>query len=144
MKNLDIKFEDIPVKKPSYKSVEKKLVGFINELKAAPDYKSGLKVINAFERYMSKFSTNITVIQIRYSLNTQDETIAKLQDQVDEMMPLVSNLINMWNKLMISLPYRAELEKKFSPYYFKMIENSLKSFDENTISICKKIIKSYI
>ena len=133
MKNLDIKFEDIPVKKISYKSIEKKLTGFIGQLQAAQDYKSGLKVINAFERYMSKLSTNITVIHIRYSLNTQDEVISKLQDQVDEMMPVVSNVINMWNKILVKLPYRAELEKKFSPYYFKMIENSLKSFDEKII-----------
>ena len=133
MKNIDLKFEEIPIKKISYKAIEKKLTSLIEELKVAPDYKSGLKVIKAFERYMSKFSTNTTVISIRYSLNTQDEAIAKAQDQVDEMMPLVSNLINMWNKVLISLPYRSELEKKFSPYYFKMIENSLKSFDEKII-----------
>ena len=135
MKNLDIKFEEIPIKKISYKSIEKKLTGFVNELKEAKDYKSGLKVINAFERYMSKFSTNVTVIQIRYSLNTQDKVVAKAQDQVDEMMPLVSNLINMWNKVLVKVPFRAELEKKFSPYYFVMIENSLKSFDEKIMPL---------
>lgn len=133
MKNLDIKFEDIPIKKLSYKSIEKKLVSFIEQLKAAPDFKSGLKVINAFERYTSKFSTNVTVISIRHSLNTTDEKIAKYQDQVDEMMPVIGNLINMWNKVLLKVPYRAELEKKFTPYYFQMIENSLKSFDEKII-----------
>ncbi len=133
MKNLDIKFEEIPIKKISYKSIEKKMNAFIEQLKAAPDYKSGLKVINAYERYMSKFSTNVTVISIRYSLNTQDKLIAKYQDQVDEMSPLISNLANKWNKVLLSLPYRTELEKKFSHYYFQMIENSLKSFDEKII-----------
>lgn len=133
MKNLDVKFEEIPIKKLSYKSIEKKLMGFVEALKNAKEFKEGLKVINAFERYMSKFSTNITVISIRYSLNTTDETIAKYQDQVDEMMPLVSNLINMWNKVLVKVPFRAELEKKYSPYYFQMIENSLKSFDEKII-----------
>ena len=133
MKNKDLKFEEIPIKKISFKNVEKKLNYFVEELKKAPDYKSGLKVINAFERYMSKFSTNITVISIRYSLNTQDEKIAKIQDQVDEMSPLISALVNNWNKVLVNVPYRAELEKKFSPYYFKMIDNALKSFDEKII-----------
>ena len=133
MKNLDIKFEDIPIKKISIKSVEKKLNYFVEELKKANDFKSGLKVINAFERYMSKFSTNITVIGIRYSLNTTDEKIAKIQEQVDEMSPLISAYINNWNKTLVKVPFRAELEKKYSPYYFKMIENSLKSFDEKII-----------
>ena len=133
MKNLDLKFEEIPIKKISLKSVEKKMLSLVEQLKAAPDYKSGLKVINAFEKYMSKFETNVTVISIRYSLNTQDEKIAKAQDEVDEMMPVISNFINMWNKVLVALPYRAELEKKFTPYYFKMVENSLKSFDEKII-----------
>lgn len=133
MKNLDLKFEEIPIKKISLKSVEKKMMSLVEQLKAAPDYKSGLKVINAFEKYMSKFETNVTVISIRYSLNTQDEKIAKAQDEVDEMMPIISNFINMWNKVLVALPYRAELEKKFSSYYFKMVENSLKSFDEKII-----------
>ncbi len=133
MKNLDIKFEDIPVKKLSYKPIEKKILSLIEQLKAASDYKTGLKVINAFERYMSKFSTNVTVISIRYSLNTTDEKIAKYQDIVDEMSPLIGNLINMWNKVLLKVPFRAELEKKFTPYYFTMIENSLKSFDEKII-----------
>lgn len=133
MKNKDVKFEEIPIKKISYKSIEKKMMGYINELKDAKDYATGKKVISSFEHYMSKFETNITVIQIRYSLNTQDAAIAKAQDQVDEMMPLVSNLINMWNKILIKVPFRAELEKKYTPYYFRMIENSLKSFDEKII-----------
>ena len=133
MKNLDIKFEDIPIKNISYKAIEKKLTGLIKQLKEAKDFKEGLKVIHAFERYASKLMTNVTVISIRYSLNTTDEAIAKMQDKVDEMMPLVSGLINVWNKILVNVPFRKELEKKYSPYYFVMIENSLKSFDEKII-----------
>lgn len=133
MKNDNLKFEEIPIKKFSFKAIEKKLNVLIAQLKEAKEYKEGLKVINAFERFMSHLQTNVTVISIRYSLNTQDEKIAKAQDQVDEMMPLVSNIINEWNKVLIKVPFRKELENKYSPYYFQIIENSLKSFDEKII-----------
>ena len=133
MDTKNIKFEDIPAKSISFKTIEKKLRGFIEELKQAPDYKTGMKVIHKFERYNDKLQTNVTVISIRYSLNTTDKKIAKLNNQVDEVMPLVSGIYNEWNKLLVSLPYRAEIEKKYTPYYFKMIENSLKSFDEKII-----------
>jgi len=129
----EVKFEEIPIKKISFKSVEKKIKSLTEELKSSKTYEEGLKVIRSFERYMSKFSTNITVISIRYSLNTQDAFISKCQDQVDEMMPLISNLVNEWNKVLVKVPFRKELEAKFSPYYFVMIENSLKSFDEKII-----------
>ncbi|MCR5333244.1 MAG: M3 family oligoendopeptidase [Bacilli bacterium] len=133
MKNKDIKFEEIPLKVPSYKAIEKKLTEITNELSEAKDFASGMKAIKKMNKYMEKLETQITVISIRYSLNTTDKKIAKAQDKIDEMSPLLSNLINRWNHILVKVPYRAEIEKKYTPYYFQMIENSLKSFDEKII-----------
>ena len=128
-----IKFEEIPAKRVSIKSVEKKLDGYTEALKNAKDFKSAYKVVRALENYMDKFENNATVISIRYTLNTSDKEIAKLQDQMDEISPLVSNLINKFNKVLVKHPCRKELEEKLTPYYFQMIDNSLKSFDEKII-----------
>ena len=133
MKNCDIKFEEIPLKVPSYKSIEKKLTALTKELSEASDFKSGLKVIKKMNKYMEKLETEITVISIRYSLNTTDPKISKAQDKIDEMSPLLSNLLDKWNRTIVKVPFRDALEKKFTPYYFQMIENSLKAFDEKII-----------
>lgn len=129
----DIKFEDIPAKKVSLKSIEAKLTSFTEALKATKDTKEALKIIRALEKYMDKFENNATVISIRYTLDTRDKKIAKLQDQMDEISPLISNLINKFNKVLVTHPCRKELEEKLTPYYFQMIDNSLKSFDEKII-----------
>ena len=128
-----VKFEEIPVKKFSFKQIEKKMKAFNEQLKAAPDFESGFKVIKAYERYMSKMGTNFNVISVRFTLNTQDEVIAKYQDLVDEISPLIANLGNEWNKILVKLPYRKQIEEKYGSYYFTMIENELKSFDEKII-----------
>ena len=133
MKNKQPVFEEIPLKKPSYKVLEKKLTALTDALKEAKDAKEAIKVINKMEKVMNTFSTEATVISIRYSCNTNDPVIAKAQDALDEMGPLVSNLVDKWNKVLVKVPYRAELEKKFTPYYFQMLDNSLKSFDEKII-----------
>ena len=133
MKNFDIKFEEIPLKVPSYKSIEKKVTLLTEELKNAKDFKEGFKVIKKMNKYMEKLETQITVISIRYSLNTTDKKIAKAQDKIDEMSPLLSNLLDKWNRILVKVPFRADIEKKYSPYYFQMIENSLKAFDEKII-----------
>lgn len=132
MKN-DIKFEEIPVKRLNLKSIEAKINGFTEALSATKDPKEALKVIRSLEHYMDKFENNVTVISIRYTLNSADEKIAKLQDQVDEVSPLISNMINKFNKVLVNHPCRKVLEEKLTPYYFTMIENSLKSFDEKII-----------
>lgn len=129
----DLKFEEIPVQKISFKQIEKKMNRYIEELKAAPDFKSGFKVLKSYERYMSKLETNFTVISVRFSLNTKDKVIEKYQDLVDEISPLIANLSNTWNKVLLSRPYRKQIEEKYGSYYFTMIENSLKSFDEKII-----------
>lgn len=133
MNTENLVFEQIPLKVPNFKNVEKKITQFIGDLKEAKDFKQGFAIIKKMGKYCEKLETQITVISIRYSLNTTDKKISKAQDKIDEMMPLLSNLFNQWNKVMVNLPYRNEIEKKWSPYYFKMIENQLKSFDEKII-----------
>ena len=133
MDKTNIKFEDIPAKSISYKAIEKRLTGYINSLKSASTFKEGIKIIHQCERFSNNLQNNVTVIQIRYSLNTNDKKIARLNNQVDEVLPLVSGLFNEWNKTLLNVPFRDELEAKYSPYYFKMIENQLKSFDEKII-----------
>ena len=107
----NIKFEEIPAKKVSIKSVEKKLNGFTEDLKNAKDFKSAYKVVRALENYMDKFENNATVISIRYTLNTSDKAIAKLQDQMDEISPLVSNLINKCDYILIGGELFVKLHK---------------------------------
>lgn len=129
----NIKFEDIVPKKVSLKSVQEKLGGFTEALKKTKDFKEALKIVNALEKYMDKFENNATVISIRYSLNTADSYISKLQDHMDEISPMISNEINKFNKVLVAHPCRKALEEKLTPYYFQMIDNSLKSFDEKII-----------
>ena len=129
----NIKFEDIKPKKVSLPKVQEKLEGFTSELAKAKETKEALKVIKALEKYMDKFENNATVISINYTLNTEDKHIARLQDHMDEISPIISNEINKFNKVLVNHPCRKELEEKLTPYYFQMIENALKSFDEKII-----------
>ena len=128
-----LKFEDIKPKKVSLEKVQEKLEGFTSELSKTKDPKEALKVIKALEKYMDKFENNATVISINYTLNTADKKIAKLQDHMDEISPVISNEINKFNKVLVNHPCRKYLEEKLTPYYFQMIENALKSFDEKII-----------
>lgn len=129
----DLLFEQLQIQPFSFKAIEKKMRAYIEELKAAKDFETGFKVLKKYERYMSKLTTNFTLISIRFTLNTVDEVVAKYQDKVDEISPLISNLSNEWNKVLVKVPYRKQIEEKYTPYYFEMIENSLKSFDEKII-----------
>lgn len=128
-----MKFEEYPLRVPSLKRVEKKIGKFITDLQECKTIKKGLPVIRRFNRYMDDLGTDVTIISIRYSLNTQDSVYQKAQDRVDEISPMISGLVNKWNKTIVKVPFKKELDEKFGHYYFQMIESSLKAFDEKII-----------
>ncbi len=146
MKLKNPTFEEIPLKKPSYKNLEKNIVKLTEQLKNAKDYKEGMTIIKKMDKLMDHFQTESTVIAIRYTCNTTDKKIAKAQDTLDEMSPYISNLVTSWNKVLVNVPFRKQIEEKWSPYYFKLIENSLKAFDEKIIPElieCNKLSSQY-
>lgn len=108
-----MKFEEYPLRIPSFKRVEKKIEKFILDFKNSKSAKEAQSVIKRFNRFEDDLSTDITIISIRYSLNIEDPVYQKAQDKVDEISPLISNLMNNWNKELLKTPFRKELEQKF-------------------------------
>ena len=134
MKNeLNMKFEDFPLIVPNEKKIAKKFEGFISELEQCKDAETATKIIKRYNKYMLEYSTNTSVIYVRYSIDTQNPTYKVAQDKCDEISPYISNYTNKMAKILAAAPYRLELEKKFGKYYFQMIDASLKAFDEKII-----------
>ena len=128
-----LKFEEFPINVPNEKKIAKKLMSLTEELKAADSLNKTVAVINKFRKYTGDLGTDLGVIGIRYSLETDNEEIKKIQDHCDEISPIISNYSVAFEKLVLASPFRTDLEKKYGAYLFKMIEASLKSFDEKII-----------
>ena len=128
-----LKFEEFPINVPNEKKIAKKLTSLIQELQTADSFNKTVAVIKKFEKYTSDLGTDMAVISIRYSLETNNEEIKKIQDKCDEISPIISSYAVQFEKLFLASPFRPELEKKFGSYLFKMAEASLKSFDEKII-----------
>lgn len=131
--NKDLKFEEYPLHVPNEKKITSKLGSLVEELSKADSYESTVKVISKWNKYSEQLSTDFSIISVRYTLNTQDETYKAAQDKCDEISPLLSAYSNQFAKLLVASPFRAQLEKKYGSYLFKMYEDSLKSFDEKII-----------
>ena len=133
MKDLNVKFEDYPFNPPSQKRIEAKLGKLVQELKECGSVRTAVPVIKKWNKYMNDLYTDMGVIQVRYSLATNDPVYKKANDKCDEISPVVSNYANMFMKILTKAPYRKDLEKLYGPYLFKMYDNSLKCFDEKII-----------
>ena len=134
MKDINIKFEDYPFKVPSIKKVAKKLEGFIEEIKAANDAPSAIKIMKKFNKYMEEIGTEMNLIYVLYSIDTRKPEYVKAIGVVDEIGPVISNYATEYTKVLVNAPYRKELEKQYGSYLFTMYENQLKIFNEKVLN----------
>ena len=129
----NIKFEQYPLSVPSLKKLEKKFTSLIDELKSCGSATTALPVIKKMNKLVDDISSDMTIISVRYQIETNNPKYKKAQDQIDEISPVISAYINNWNKVLVKAKYRKDLEKTLGKYYFQMMETSLKVFDEKII-----------
>ena len=131
--NSKLKFEEFPLRVPNEKRIAKKLTEFIQLLQQADSKEKVFAVIKKYNKFMEGVSTDMGVIAIRYSLETNNPLYKKAQDKVDEISPLISNYSTAFMKVMLASPFKADVEKKYGKYLIDMAEAALKSFDEKII-----------
>lgn len=128
-----MKFEEMPLNIPSEKKIGKKLEKLTDELINASTKEEAIKVVKKYFKVMDDFETDSTIISIRNSVDTRDETYKKAYEAVCDVSPVIESYVNKFNKALVSSRFRHELEEKFSSYYFQRVENSFKCFDEAII-----------
>ena len=133
MKRLTVSFDELKIKPISLEKIQEKLEGLIDELKKCGSSLTANEVIKKWNKYQDELSTNFTLVQTRYSMNTLDKKLEKLQEQVNEVNPVVVNYAINFYKILLKAKYRKDLEKMYGVYLFKMYENMVRSFDERVV-----------
>ena len=131
--DLNLKFEEYPLKVPSLKIIEKKYAALIKELKECGSSKTAIPVIKKFNKLSDEINTQMSIIYARHSVNTKDPIYKRAQDKCDEISPMLSNYSSQFSSILAKAKYRKDLEKHFGKYLFRMIDDSLKVFDEKII-----------
>jgi M3 family oligoendopeptidase len=128
-----MKFEQYPFVVPKLEKIQKKFEILINDFESADSSFKQRTIINRIIKLLDKVDTQMTIIMVKYSIDTRVEKYQKAQDAIDEMGPLIHALYNRFQKALVNSKFRFELEKKLGKYLFKKTELSLKTFDEKII-----------
>ena len=129
----NLKFEDYPLNVPTEKRTLKKIEALVNELEECGSFLTAKPVIKRYYKLYNELATDISVIQVRYTLDTRNPTYQKAQEKLDELLPLITNYSNKYQKILVKAKYRKDVEKEYGKYLLKMYENSLRAFDEKII-----------
>lgn len=133
MKNLNLKFEDYPFNVPTEKRTLNKLEKLIEELEECGSFLTAKTAIKHYNKFREQLDTDISVVQVKYTLDTTNNSYKNAQKKVDEILPLISKYSTQYEKILVKAKYRKDLEKTYGKYLLTMYENSLKCFDEKII-----------
>lgn len=135
------KFSEMKFVKPNFAKIEAKLTGLINQFKNAETVLEQSTTLKKVYKYLDSLTTNFTIAEIRYTLNTQDKKYQKAQELLDEIQPQISGILFELDKAIVESKFKTELEEIFGSHLMKLTEVSLKSFDPRVISEIQTINK---
>ena len=135
------KFSQIEVNEIDLNKIQLTLNPLIDAFNNAQSFAEQDKIFKKVNKEFDELQTDISIIYVRYTINTQDEKYAKLQEKIDEVNPYISEIANKFNKSMVESKFRSEFENKYGNHLFKMIDNALKCFSPEIIPELQEINK---
>ena len=126
-------FEEYPLRVPTEKRCAAKFEALIKEVEECGSALTAKDAIKHWNKYMMDLGTDMSVIQVRYTLDTRSKVYRNAQERLDELSPLFSNYSSRYEKILLKAKYRKDLEEIYGKYLFKIFENNQKAFDEKII-----------
>ncbi len=133
-----MKFSEMPYTRVNMEEVSRQYEDIIARTKAAGSGAEQFDIHREYYHFTNDMMTNMVLASIRHGIDTTDAFYEQENDYYDEIMPLIQNYENTYAKVLYESPYRAELEEKLGPVFFKNVELALKSFDEKLIPLMQE------
>ncbi len=122
-----IKCKDLPYKRFELNLIETALKDFKSAQSASKNADDVLSARDKFLDVLEEYSTQDSLANTRYTLNSYDEFYRAEKEYYDEISPTVQGYVNEYYRLMLKCPYREELCKVLPITLFKYYECAIKS-----------------
>ena len=122
-----MKVKDIPYEHLEMEDIRREMREIIDGIKNAKSVDEILALRERFLRFEVRRHSAFALSEIRYTCNTADAYYKKEHEYIDEISPEVQTLMSEYGSALLNSPFRAELEEKLSPVYFRYLEVEAKS-----------------
>lgn len=124
-----MKVSQIPYKRYTLEQAQTAFTAFTKANAAATCAQDVIDAKNVLMESMIDYVTAASLANCRFTLDTRDEFYGAEVSYYDEIGPHISGMQAEYGKLLLTSPYRAELEKLLNPRIFKSLEIGMKCFD---------------
>lgn len=130
-------FQDMPYARVTYEELEGRYQELIRDFRAADDAAACLEVLRRRSQLRADM-TPIDLCYIRHDMNVNDPFYAAEQAYYDEIGPRLSDLSSQLDRLIVTSPYRADMEAAVGSLAMTMMEEGLRSFDSRLIPLAQE------
>ncbi|MDO5062213.1 MAG: M3 family oligoendopeptidase [Peptostreptococcaceae bacterium] len=132
-----MKFNDMPYQRPNIDEISSQYKKFESDIQGASSAEEQIAIIKQYADFMKKVQTNYKLATTRYSIDTTDKFYEDENAFLDQNLPILSTLEVAIKKAIYHSKFRAELEREFGAYYFKLLECSF-ILDEKAVPFMQK------
>lgn len=132
-----MKFSDMPYERVTYEEIKKRYEALSHDLAHADSADACMEVLR--RRYqLNADMTPMELCYVRHDMDVNDAFYAAEQEYYDEIGPKLSELSNQFDSLLLSSPFRTELEKILGKQAFTIMEENLLGFDSRLIPLMQE------
>jgi M3 family oligoendopeptidase len=128
-----MKFSQFEYVRPELESVLKQSKDLLQKIEGAKTYEEARALIKKYNKMRSNIQTNLSVMSVRHTINTNDKFYDGENKYWDEKGPLLEEQTINFYKTIFKSKYLPKLKKDLPPQFFKLAEFGFKSFKPEII-----------
>ena len=133
-----MKFETFEYKRPVLDEVKESFTQTLNTFMEAENAEIQGQAMNEINTLRNSVNSMFALCSIRHSVDTTDSFYKTEMDYVDEVGPELEDLESQFYQVLVSSPFRNELEAKYGSQLFALADAQLKTFSPEIIPLLQQ------
>jgi len=129
-----MKFANMKYERLEYEATNEKLKSLVKAFSEAKTYEEASAVYKEIDTFGLYIQTMFTLAFIRNSLDTKDQFYSDEKDYIDEIEPKLEEVIQEFQKVFISTPFRKDFEAAWGTLIFDKADMMLKTFKPEIVA----------
>ncbi len=134
----NIKFENIKYNRVDYENYKEQFLEYIHKIEYSSSFDEVIKNINSINILRKKIETMRVLVEIKFSLNTKDESIKKENKYWDEMYPYFESLNIKFYQSLLNSRFKEEIIDKYGKQFYRIMECKVGVFSDSIIELLKQ------
>ncbi len=125
---MTLTFNDYPYTRPDTETFSREFEAVIARFQAAQSLDEQVEANREYNRLYGAFATQVVLVNIRHSIDTNDEFYQTEKAFMDENIPLIQKMEAAYHRVLIASKFRPELEKLWGTQLFRLADASSRAF----------------